>query len=204
MLKYDEFITEKRSEFPFIQASKRGKRELVEAYIKDGVNIDQKDNNGRTALMWAVLNSKLSIVDILLKNGADPHLRENFSRSILAMAATLKIVDKLLDAGVDVNIQNSYNGNTAIMEYLDYDWTADQIIILIDKFVKHGLDLDIKNFVNDHNFYEKLQQHIKRADALKIDESIEKYNKIKEYMDEKFPQYKEEWDFKHNVKKYNL
>lgn len=204
MLKYNEFITERKSEFPFIQAAKRGKRELIEAYLNDGIDINQVDNNKRTALMWAALNSKLSIVDLLLKNGANPNLTDKQNRSALMMASTMKIVDKLLDAGINVNIQNNYNGNNAIMEYLNYDWTADQIILLIDKFSKHNLNLDLKNFTNNQNFYEKLLQDLKISNAMHIEESVVKYNKIKEYMDKNFPQYKEKWELKHNVEKYNL
>jgi len=204
MLKYNEFITERKSEFPFIQAAKRGKRELIEAYLNDGIDINQVDNNKRTALMWAALNSKLSIVDLLLKNGANPNLTDKQNRSALMMASTMKIVDKLLDAGINVNIQNNNNGNNAIMEYLNYDWTADQIILLIDKFSKHNLNLDLKNFTNNQNFYEKLLQDLKISNAMHIEESVVKYNKIKEYMDKNFPQYKEKWELKHNVEKYNL
>lgn len=204
MLKYNEFITERKSEFPFIQAAKSGKRELVEAYLNDGADINQVDNNKRTALMWAALNSKLSIVDLLLKNGANPNLTDKQNRTALMMASTMKIVDKLLDAGINVNIQNNYNGNTAIMEYLNYDWTADQIILLVDKFSKHNLNLDLKNFTNDQNFYEKLLQDLKISNAMHIEESVIKYNKIKDYMDKNFPQYKEKWELKHNVEKYNL
>lgn len=204
MLKYNEFITERKSEFPFIQAAKRGKRELIEAYLNDGIDINQVDNNKRTALMWAALNSKLSIVDLLLKNGANPNLTDKQNRSALMMASTMKIVDKLLDAGINVNTQNNYNGNTVIMEFLNYNWTADQIILLIDKFSKHNLNLDLKNFTNNQNFYEKLLQDLKISNAMHIEESVVKYNKIKEYMDKNFPQYKEKWELEHNVEKYNL
>lgn len=200
MLKYNEYITEakKSTEDPFIQAAKRGSNEKIKQFIKSGdVDINMKSKSDkRTALMWASINCFLLVIDTLLKAGADPNITDFENRTPLMAASTTKIIDKLLEYNADVNIQNYVNGDTAIMEYLDYRTTGDLMISLLDKFLEKGLNLDIKN-KHKENFYQKLKRKM-------MGNNDKEFQKIENYMNEKFPQYKDEWDLEHDIVKYNL
>lgn len=200
MLKYNEYITEakKSTEDPFIQAAKRGSNDKIKQFIKSGdvdINMQSKSDK-RTALMWASLNSFLLVVDTLLKAGADPNITDHDNRSPLMAASTPKIIDKLLEYDADVNLKNFIHGDTAIMEYLDYNVSGDLMVSLLDKFLKKGLDLDIKNKKKE-NFYCKLQR------KMGINYSSD-FQIVKKYMDENFPQYQNEWDIEHYAIKFNL
>lgn len=199
MLKYNEYITEakKSTEDPLILAAKRGSNEKVKQLINSGdfdINLRNK-NEKRTALMWASIESFLLVVDTLLKAGADPNITDFENRTPLMGASTTKIIDKLLEYNADVNIQNMVAGDTAIMEYLDYRTNDDLMISLLEKFLKKGLNLDLINKYHE-NFYYKLRRKMLSSDN--------KYQKVMEYMNEKFPQYKEEWDLEHDTIKFNL
>jgi ankyrin repeat protein len=200
MLKYNEYITEakKSTEDPFIQAAKRGSNEKIKQFIKSGdVDINKQSKfDKRTALMWASLNSFLLVVDTLLKAGADPNIADKDNRSPLMAASTPKIIDKLLEYNADVNIKNFMNGDTAIMEYLDYNVAGDLMISLLNKFLDKGLNLDIKNKKKE-NFYEKLKR------KMEMNNNVE-FQKVEDFMNEKFPQYKDEWDLEHDIIKFNL
>jgi len=203
MKKYNEYITEakKSTEHPFIQAAKNGNLSTIKTYIKDGkVDINMKnEKEKRTALMYASMEKFLLVVDVLLQAGVNPNLGDFDNRTALMMSATMKNVDLLLRYNADVNIQ-AYKGDTALMEYLNYSWNGKQMISMLEKFSDKGLDLDIKNSRGE-NFYEKLKN--KQDDSRNVYDT-EKYLMIEEYMNDKFPQYKEEWDFKRNVQKFNL
>ena len=200
MLNYSQYIKESKIlSHPFIQAASKGSNNKVKEYIKFGVDIDMRDGEGRTALMNASYNKFLMVVDTLLQAGADPNLQDKNSRTALMMSSTVKIIDKLLDAGADVNISNNV-GRTAIMEYLN-NINFTNIIILLEKFLQKGLNLDIKDYF-DKNFYELLKEKQEKAKYIKSE--LDLSNKIQEYIDEKFPQYKEEWELKQNMEKYNL
>jgi ankyrin repeat protein len=50
---------------------------MVRALIEDGLNITSIDADGKTPLMVAAQAQSPEIVDLLLKNGADPSLKDN-------------------------------------------------------------------------------------------------------------------------------
>jgi ankyrin repeat protein len=58
---------------------------LVQRLIQTGANIEERDNKGRTALAYAVLEFSVKKVGILLEGGADIHVRDNEGRSILML-----------------------------------------------------------------------------------------------------------------------
>jgi hypothetical protein len=71
--------------------------------IPDGASrIDAKDNNGRTALMLAVLQDRSDAVMELLRRGADPNVADNSGVTPLQVARAKnrpQIVDALVQAG---------------------------------------------------------------------------------------------------------
>jgi ankyrin repeat protein len=197
MLKYNEYITEatNSTEHPFIQAAKRCSNEVVKKSIKNGINIDTISlKDGRTALMNAALNSCLMTVNILVDAGANVNLQDKDGRTALMMASTNKIIDKLLKAGTNVNILNYY-GETVAMENLRYN--SYNSVSILEKLLKYGIDLDIKD-KGGRNFYELIKNKLTFAP------NNNEYIALEKYMDENFPKYKEEWDLKQNVQKYNL
>lgn len=56
------------------------------ALVAAGSEIDAKDASGRTALMEAVLKDEVEIVDLLLKNGANAHLRNAQGDTAVSLA----------------------------------------------------------------------------------------------------------------------
>ena len=188
------FELKKATTHPFIQSAKRGSNAKVQEYIKSGADINIRDTNGRTALMWACLNNFLMVVKTLIDAGADINMIDYEGRTVLMMASTMKIYDLLFSVNnIDVNLKNN-KGQTAIMEVLSFNMFNNNIITLLKNCIKKGLDLNIKD-INGNNFYDILKE--KQESGVNIGSVIE-------IMDNNYPQYKEEWNFKHNVIKYNL
>jgi ankyrin repeat protein len=185
----------------FIQSAKRGSNSAVIKFIKEGVDVNIIGNDGlkRTALMWATINNFLLVVDTLIKAGANVNLQDSYGETALMFKTTQKILDKLLNAGANVNIQNN-DGNTAIMLFLSYYInSSDKLINYLKKFLLRGLNLDIKNN-RGFNFYENIKFKQENGHFAQQDDLI----KIEQYINEKFPQYKEEWELKNAMNKYNL
>jgi ankyrin repeat protein len=74
---------------------------------------------GLTALLAAIKEEYLEIVDLLIKSGANPNLAENDTGGTPLMYAAklgyMEIVNLLLNAGADPTIQD-IDGETALMK----------------------------------------------------------------------------------------
>jgi len=202
MLKYNEFIVEKVVKKVYknelIEAAKRGSANKVKDLLKKGeYDINEQDKEGKTALMYAALNKFISVVDILINAKADTNIRDYLGRTALMMSSTMKVIDKLLEGGADVNIQSN-KGVTAIIDYLQFN-QANYFTIL-EKFLKLGLNLDLKDN-NGDNLYDHVKRNIKVLEGLS---RVNFFLEVEKYLDEHFPQYKEEWEFKQNIDKYGL
>lgn len=215
-----------------IQITKNGNNsKLVNFLKKNPTSINDTDDNENTALILACDDSLLYIVDTLIKNNADVNLANKDGETPLMMAHTSKIIDMLLNVNnidinkknkykdtaltksynnvsklekllnqknIDVNIQNKW-GKTAIMNYID-----NQIpeINILEKMLDKGLDLSIKN-LDDNNFYDILKENIERLEKNKS-QFLDKYLIFENYINDRFPELKNEWEFKNKIKKYNL
>jgi ankyrin repeat protein len=87
---------------PLMRAALKGDAATVKALLAQGADINARDKNGMTALMWAAPE----VAPLLLANGADTRAVDHFGRSSLSYAAFLgdeARVTALLDAGIAVN-----------------------------------------------------------------------------------------------------
>ncbi len=95
-----------------------GNREAVLAAISSpAVDVNAKEADGSTALLWATYNVDHELVRALLKDGAKANVTNNYGSSPLSEAVKLGDVDlvtMLLEAHADPNAPNQ-DGETALM-----------------------------------------------------------------------------------------
>lgn len=61
--------------------------EVVQALIKAGANIHARDENGRTALMWAACGTKRpEVINVLLEAGANTRTKDKDGKKALDFA----------------------------------------------------------------------------------------------------------------------
>jgi ankyrin repeat protein len=78
----------KMADDSFFEAALNGDLEMVNAALTAGVSANQKDAEGRTALMYASYNGHIKLVDHLITKGADVNIRDKYGRTALMMAAS--------------------------------------------------------------------------------------------------------------------
>ena len=121
---------EKTGKTPFMVACAFGKVKRVKE-LKDlaapSKIIDVKDNHGDTALVYAIINHKNHIVDILLNEGKyqadpdpdrDPDIVEDYGYTPVEHAIesnNMRALTLLIRKGVDVNKSDSTSGVTPLM-----------------------------------------------------------------------------------------
>ena len=82
----------------------------IQKYIKKGINLNKRDERGKTILFTLVAKRKLESIKILLKNGADLTIEDNFRKTVLDEAVERSdgiMIRFLLDNGYLINHRNS-------------------------------------------------------------------------------------------------
>lgn len=70
----------------FLQAASCGYTGILSALIKRGVNINIQDEDGKTALMWAVKFGRFACISMLLENRADGYVKDKDGKRALDIA----------------------------------------------------------------------------------------------------------------------
>src|SRR5262245_6671809 len=78
--------------------------------LHQGIDVNARDKHDRTALMHAAKYGHTHVVKELLRNGADPKLKDKYFGKTALMLAThsgdLEMAKELLDSGAEVNAQD--------------------------------------------------------------------------------------------------
>ena len=96
---------------------KAGKREEALDMIRVGADVNERQGDGSSALLWAVYQVDEELVQALLSREANPDLANNYGAAPLSEAvkiANAPLVDMLLRAGADPDAPNA-DGQTALM-----------------------------------------------------------------------------------------
>lgn len=105
------------------------KPEIVEALIDNYINVNTKDDDGKTALIHAVrTNATPQVIATLINHGANVNAQDVFGRTALMYAANAKnnpgIITLLISHGANVNIEDK-EGKKAL-DYAKYNNKIDK------------------------------------------------------------------------------
>ena len=102
---------------PLIEATKNQNRIEVEALLDKGVDADEPQGDGATALHWAAYRNDAVLTESLLKHRANPNSSDDHGVTPLSLAvlnANLDLVRLLLTGGANPNARQ-INGQTPLM-----------------------------------------------------------------------------------------
>lgn len=116
-----------------VLSARRGDLEAVEKFVNDGIDINQNNINGVTALMVSVYNKHYPIVKYLLEKGADINFKDAYGNTALMYAVCKQDEDMykyLVNAGAGVDIKNKYGVSPGMYRaYLTFDQERSRIIL---------------------------------------------------------------------------
>lgn len=111
---------------PLFVAVDFGDPAVVKLLLDEGANIREKDDDGMTALDWAVVAHRAEAAQVLLAGGADVNAVDRFGYTPLEYATTIDFGDAdtaaaLLGAGADPNIKDK-TGKTALQQARNFPY----------------------------------------------------------------------------------
>jgi len=131
----------------FAAAAYSNDTQQVSAAIKNGMPVDQKDENGNTALMLASFDGHIETMQVLIGAGADINLRDSNGRTALMFAASGPFpaaVRLLLEKGAEINAVDNTDRFSALMFA-----AAEGLSPIVDILLEHGADPKLKDKDND-------------------------------------------------------
>lgn len=135
------FTIDELSRFMYLAISKGQDKEVLKL-IQQGTNINARDQQGRTFLMWASMGGHERITRILIDAGADVHAKDANGVTVLMQASALgygAIVQMLIQAGADVRATSDGHKITSLLAAAAKGH-AGIVKILIDA----GADINVK------------------------------------------------------------
>lgn len=106
-----------QAQAPLVEAAARGDLARVEALLRAGADIEQRDANGRTAVLAATDGNHLAVVRALIAAGANVNAQDALRDSAFLLAGArgyTEIVRATLAAGADLKLPNRFGGNALI------------------------------------------------------------------------------------------
>ena len=132
-----ENLSATKNEFLII-AAEYGNKDIVECLIENGIDVNQQNKNGSTALMWASRNGLKEIVQLLLKNECiKVNQQNNDGRTALMLASFAghkEIIDILLKHKDIQTTQQDEKGFSALRWAIEKD--HKEIAKILDGKVK--------------------------------------------------------------------
>lgn len=125
------------------------RQQLVNRLIQQGLNINARDMNGRSALIYALQQQRHEWIMPLLNAGINPNLQDNTESSALALAIErfsadankdLSLIKDLLAKGANPNQRNSL-GETSL--FLAYRANNTELIELL---LTHGANPQLRSY----------------------------------------------------------
>lgn len=131
----------------FFDAALNGNEATVMAALEKGVDVDSRDDEGRTALMYASFNGHTALIQKLIGKGASVDMQDGNGRSALMLAASGPFpvsVNVLLGNKANPNLVDREEHFTALMFA-----AAEGQLEVVKILLKYNADLTFKDVDGD-------------------------------------------------------
>lgn len=143
------------------QEAYNGRTKQLAELLKEGDDVNQRDPDGKTPLMWAVIGAEYPAATLLVQSGAEVNFRDNNDHTALMLVsldnqyfgdvilpakkrrficlkelfrkqAHIDMAKLLIGAGADIEARDSYPGATALM-HAAFSSDAKYVRFLLDR-----------------------------------------------------------------------
>lgn len=123
--------------------------EVISLLLQNGVEVNGRDQKGRTALMFHSDFGDEEEVALLLEAGADIRIRDTTGKTALHHASTGQITEQLLRQGAAINDLAGRSDQSPLMR-ASFLEQLDKVEVLL----AHGASVNLRNAMGDSALYE--------------------------------------------------
>jgi ankyrin repeat protein len=135
----------------YLDAAYSNDHVTIKLALTQGMDIEAADEEGWTALCWAVNQGHFETTKVLVEHNADVNHKDNEGENVLMIAiqaeeVDLELIKYLLDNGAEIDAQDNIGWTT-----LSHSVNMDDIVV--SKFLlEHGADPDITWEEDDEDY----------------------------------------------------
>jgi len=149
-----------------VEAAKKKDQRAVRSLLEQGVDVNARQTDGTTALMWAAHWDDLETADLLIRARANANAANDYGVTALSLACTngsARMVAKLLQAGGNPNAALPRTGETPLMRCA---WTGNAEAVRA--LLARGADAKVKEKRRGQTalMWAVEQNHVEAAQAL--------------------------------------
>ena len=124
------------------EAARQGNIEAVKQYLADGVDVNAKDDWGKTPLHSTAEMRRKEIAELLIANGAEVNAKDSWGITPLHYATAndhKETVELLIAEGAEVNVKDKYDGTPL------HSATANDHKEIAELLIAEGADVNAKD-----------------------------------------------------------
>ncbi len=124
------------------EAATQGTLEEATAALEAGADVNARDDNGVTPLMFALADNEPAMAELLIDQGADVEGRDEEGWSALMVAAAQHepaVATTLIDHGADIEVRNVHGWTPLVPAALRDDPA------MLETLVEHGADINTRD-----------------------------------------------------------
>ncbi|AVP87597.1 ANK repeat containing protein [Candidatus Phycorickettsia trachydisci] len=146
-------------------AAYRGKTDIIEYLLSEGLDVNVKDEEGKTPIYYATKKGRFESIKYLYERGADLKIKDNDENTLMHIAAKkgrMHIIQWLLDQDIPIDVANS-EGKTPVNS------AAQKGRLKVIEFLgKKGADIsNIESYAQDLIQYAAFEQDVSKITWLK-------------------------------------
>lgn len=110
-------VSAEQADADLLAAASAGDADGVAVALRQGAQIETRDDQSRTPLLLAALNDRLDVARILVHLGADPNAMDNRSDNawlVTGVTGSVAMAELLLTAHPDLTLRNRFGGTSLI------------------------------------------------------------------------------------------
>jgi len=125
------------------EAAADGTVQDVAFFVKNGANVNAKNDGGSTPLLHAAYhNSSVEVIKYLVSQGADVNVKNNHDytplHEVILHSGNVEVLEYLVSQGADVNVKNN-NGYTALHFVVMYIGNVE----VLKHLISQGADVNV-------------------------------------------------------------